>query len=59
MLVNQDRYERIDCSDVPITYFEQFLNDVTDRTEFTMTHEHCFTVCRLALEAQEKAVQLG
>ena len=59
MLVNQDRYERIDCSEVPILYFGQFLTDISDRTEHTMTHEHCFTVCRLALEAQEKAVQLG
>ena len=58
ILVNQERYERIDCSDVPITYFEQFLQDIEQRTEETMTHEHCFMVCRLALEAQEKAVQL-
>ena len=58
MLVNQDRYERIDCSSVTITYFEQFLQDIRDRTELTMTHDHCFTVCRLALEAQEKALVL-
>ncbi len=58
LLVNQDRYERIDCSQVPITYFEQFLQDLEQRTETTMTHEHCFTVCRLALEAQEQARRL-
>ncbi len=58
LLVTGDRYERIDCRSVPVTYFEQFLEDVRNRTETTMTHEHCFTVCRLALEAQARASRL-
>ncbi len=58
LLVTNDRYERLDCNDVPITYFAQFLEDVRNRTETTMTHEHCFTVCRLALQAQAQATRL-
>ena len=56
ILVTNNRYERINCSDVKFTYFEQYRDDILNRTERTMTHQHCFTVCKLALEAQQKAV---
>ena len=45
----------LDCRDEPITYFRSFLDDVRDRTETTMTQDHVWTVCRLALEAQARA----
>jgi predicted dehydrogenase len=45
----------IDCSREPLTYFQRFIEDVRNRTETAMTQEHVFTVCRLALEARQKA----
>lgn len=45
----------IDCSAEPVTYFRDFLADVRDRTERTMTQDHVWTVCRLALAAQSGA----
>ncbi len=59
ILVNRNQCERVDCDDVEITYFEQFKQDILNRTENTMTHEHCFKVCELALKAQNQAVPLG
>jgi hypothetical protein len=32
--------------------------DILDRTETAMSQAHCFLACRLALEAQAKAVRL-
>ena len=55
LLVNHDRYERISCEDVQISYFEQFTQDILARTEETMTHAHCFRVCELAIQAQSLA----
>ena len=45
----------IDCSDVPLVYFDQFAADVRNRTETAMTQAHVFEVCRLSLQAQEMA----
>jgi predicted dehydrogenase len=49
----------VDCARKPITYFRRFLADIRDRTDTAMPQRHVLTVCRLALEAQEKAVQIG
>ncbi len=54
-LVDEAGVKHINCADQPLVYFEQFLNDVRDRSETAMTHEHVFEVCRLSLEAQAKA----
>ena len=45
----------IPCADEPVRYFKTFCADVRDRTETTMTQEHVWTVCRLALAAQAGA----
>ena len=48
----------IDCGGRPFTYFRAFAADVANRTETAMPQEHVFTVCRLALQAQEQAPYL-
>ena len=45
----------IDCSQVPLPYGEQLVNDILNRTETAMTQEHCFLATELALKAQQKA----
>jgi predicted dehydrogenase len=45
----------MNAADQPWTYFAAFAADCRDRTETAMTQRHVFTVCRLALEAQERA----
>ena len=47
------------CADEPIRYFETFCADVRDRTATTMTQEHVWTVCRLALAAQAGAERVS
>jgi predicted dehydrogenase len=49
----------IDCSKEPLSYFDRFAADVRDRTQTAMTQSHVFTVCRLSLEAQARAGQIG
>jgi len=58
-LANGSRCEHIDCSDVPITYFNQFADDVRERGETAMTRDHCFEVMRLALTAEAMAARFG
>ena len=57
-LVDGHGVTHIDCSDEPLVYFRQFAADVRNRTETAMTQAHVFEVCRLALEAQARAVPL-
>ncbi len=45
----------IDCSQVPLPYGEQLVNDILNRTETAMTQEHCFLATELALKAQHQA----
>jgi len=49
----------IDCSTLPVTYFRDFVADVTNRTETAMSQHQAFTVCRLALEAQARAARFA
>jgi len=58
-LVNGERYEYIDASNVPLTYFDLLADDVRNRTETAMAQAHCFKVMELALEAQAKAARIG
>ncbi len=46
----------IDYGNRPFTYFRAFAADVANRTETAMPQEHVFTVCRLAVQAQEQAL---
>jgi len=58
-LVNGERYEHIDGSAAPLTYFRDLANDIRDRTETAMSQAHCFKVMELALKAQAQAARLG
>jgi predicted dehydrogenase len=54
-LVNNAGMRHIDCAAEELSYFRRFAADVRDRTETAMQQGHVFTVCRLALEAQDRA----
>jgi predicted dehydrogenase len=56
---NRAGTRHIDASAEPLTYFTRFLADVRDRTQTAMAQSHVFTVCRLAIEAQARAVCLS
>lgn len=58
-IVDDNGMEHMDCSDVPLEYFRNFLNDVRDRTETAMSQAHIFEVCRLSLEAQANATRVN
>jgi len=58
-VVNGERYEHIDASAEPLTYFGRLAADVRDRTETAMPQAHCFKVMELALEAQANAARIG
>ncbi|MEI9921609.1 MAG: Gfo/Idh/MocA family oxidoreductase [Bacteroidota bacterium] len=57
-LVDKKETRYIDCSQEPLTFGEQFIADVANRTNTAMTQEHCFLATELALQAQEKAQKL-
>ncbi|RDV14703.1 gfo/Idh/MocA family oxidoreductase [Pontibacter diazotrophicus] len=48
----------IDCSQVPLPYGEQLVDDILNRTETAMTQEHCFLATELALKAQQQAQKM-
>lgn len=54
-VVDADGTRHIDCAASEVTYFRDFVADVTNRTETAMAQRHAFTVCRLALQAQARA----
>lgn len=54
-LVNGDKCEHIECADAGFPYFQNFANDIADRTETAMPQSHCFKVMELAIQAQELA----
>lgn len=58
-LVNQKETKYMDCNSEPLPFGEQFVNDVTNRTETAMTQEHCFLATELALKAQKNAQVLN
>ncbi len=57
-LVNRKETVYYDCSEVHTPYGEQLVSDVVNRTETSMSQEHCFLATWLALSAQEKAEQI-
>jgi predicted dehydrogenase len=57
-LVDKVGTRHIDASQEPLTYFRNLVADIGARTETAMAQAHVFTVCRLALEAQARAVRL-
>lgn len=56
-IANRDRTRYQDCSAMPVTYYRQFLEDQRDRTGQMFDGGRVFTVCRLALTCQTKAVR--
>lgn len=58
-LVDQKGTHYIDCSDVALSYGQQLVSDIIDRTETAMTQAHCFLASELALQAQAQAQRLG
>lgn len=57
-LVDGSGVQHIDCSNEPLDYFTSFVADVQNRTDMAMSQEHVFEVCRLSLEAQQKATHI-
>jgi predicted dehydrogenase len=49
----------VDCSQLPVTYYRNFLHDIANRTETAMPQRQVFTVCRLALQAQAHAARFA
>jgi predicted dehydrogenase len=58
-LVDGKAARHVDASGVDLPYGRQLCADIVNRTETAMSQAHCFLACRLALEAQAKAVRLG
>lgn len=57
-LVDRHGTRHIDASGEPLTYFRNLVADIASRGESAMRQSHVFTVCRLALQAQARAVRL-
>jgi predicted dehydrogenase len=58
-VVDQKGSRYMDCSDVVLPFGAQFLDDVRNRTETSMTQEHAFLASELALRAQAMASRVG
>ncbi len=54
-MVNNKETAYFDCRDYQLSYGENLVNDVLNRTETAMSQEHCFLAMELALKAQNKA----
>jgi predicted dehydrogenase len=54
-LVDQKETRYIDSSNVSLSYGEQLVSDVVNRTETAMTQQHCFLATELMLKAQKQA----
>jgi predicted dehydrogenase len=54
-LVDKKETRYIDCSNEPLPYGTQLVDDVLNRTETAMPQAHCFLATELALKAQKAA----
>ena len=57
--VDGEETRHVNCSQVELPYGRLLLADVRERTETSMTQEHCFRACELSLTAQAEAVRLA
>jgi predicted dehydrogenase len=57
-MVDQKGMQYIDCKDVPLPFGPQFVDDVLNRTETSMTQKACFLATELALKAQKVATKV-
>jgi len=58
-LVDQKGVKYIESRDVPLTYGEQLVSDVLNRSETAMPQIHCFLATELALKAQKQAQKIN
>jgi predicted dehydrogenase len=58
-LVDQKETRYIDCGNVTLSYGEQLVSDVLNRTETAMPQAHCFLATELMLRAQKQAQRVG
>jgi predicted dehydrogenase len=58
-LVDQKGTQYINCTDVPLPYAPQLMDDIINRTETAMTQEHSFLAMELAIQAENMADRLG
>jgi predicted dehydrogenase len=56
-IANRTKTRYVDCSRLPVTYYRNFLHDIANRTETAMPQRQVFNVCRLALQAQARALR--
>ena len=56
---NKDKYEYLNASSQPLTYFQRLMNDVIERTSTAMEQDHCLKVMNLAINAQLNAKKMG
>jgi len=54
-VANRQRTRYQDCSSVPVTYYQDFVSDVRDRSGRIMEAGQVFAACRLALRCQAQA----
>ena len=54
-MANQKETVYIDCKDVELPFGKQFVDDIVNRTETSMTQAHCLLATELALKAQKFA----
>jgi predicted dehydrogenase len=54
-VANRSATRYVDCSNMAVTYYRDFITDVAERTQRVMLQRQVFTVCRLALQAQAHA----
>ena len=57
LVANRNRTRHQDCSELQVTYYRDFLDDVRDRTGRMLDGGRVFSVCRLALRCQSDAVR--
>jgi predicted dehydrogenase len=56
-VANKTATRHVDCSKLPVTYYRNFLSDIAQRGETAMPQRQVFSVCRLALQAQARALR--
>lgn len=59
LVVHGDKFERVDCSKVPLTYFSNVARDVRERSATAEPAGHSLLVSELVLQAQAAATRLG
>jgi predicted dehydrogenase len=56
-VASRDQTRYVNCGELPVTYFRDFVTAVRTRDFAALPHELAFTVCRMALLAQANATR--